>query len=185
VGGTSLGANITLETAVLAPDRLRGAVVEMPVLDNALVGCAVAFTPLMVALTVGEPVSRVVAGLVSRLPRGFGYLWDVGVDWVGQDPRPSAAVLQGLFFGRIAPPRALRTGIETRTLVLGHGRDPIHPFSDSDGLVREMPHARLVEANHILEMRIAPERLTGEIAHFLDECWRPAAAKPRARRRAS
>ncbi|HET9011337.1 MAG TPA: alpha/beta hydrolase, partial [Gemmatimonadaceae bacterium] len=185
VGGTSLGANITLETAVLAPERLRGAVVEMPVLDNALVACAVAFTPLMVALTVGEPVSRVVAGLVRRLPHGGGYFWDVGVDWVGQDPRPSAALLQGLFFGRIAPPRSLRTGIGTRTLVLGHGRDPIHPFSDSDMLVREMPNARLVEAKHILEMRIAPERLTGEVAHFLDECWRPAAAKPRARRRAS
>ena len=28
---------------------------EMPVLDNALLACAVAFTPLMVALTVGEP----------------------------------------------------------------------------------------------------------------------------------
>jgi pimeloyl-ACP methyl ester carboxylesterase len=185
VGGTSLGANITLETTVLAPERLRGAVVEMPVLDSALVACAVAFTPLMVALTVGEPVARVVTSLAGRLPRGAGHLWDVGLDWVGQDPRPSAALLQGLFFGRIAPPRSLRTGIETRTLVLGHGRDPIHPFSDSDMLVREMPNARLVEAKHMLELRLTPERLTGEIAHFLDECWRPAAAKPRARRRAS
>ena len=26
-------------------------VIEMPVLDNALLGCALAFTPLMVALT--------------------------------------------------------------------------------------------------------------------------------------
>jgi pimeloyl-ACP methyl ester carboxylesterase len=185
VGGTSLGANVTLETAVLAPERLRGAVVEMPVLDSALVACAVAFTPLMVALTVGEPISRVVAGIVKRLPRTGTHLLDVGLDWVGQDPRPSAALLEGLFFGRIAPPRSLRTGIETPTLVLGHGRDPIHPFSDSDMLVREMSHARLVEASHILEMRIAPDRLTGEVASFLDECWRPAAAKPRTRRRAS
>ncbi len=185
VGGTSLGANVTLETAVLAPERLRGTLVEMPVLDSALVACAVAFTPLMVALTVGEPISRVVAGIVKRLPRTGTHLLDVGLDWVGQDPRPSAALLEGLFFGRIAPPRSLRTGIETPTLVLGHGRDPIHPFSDSDMLVREMPHARLVEASHILEMRIAPDRLTGEVAQFLDECWRPAAAKPRARRRAS
>src|SRR3954468_19001442 len=29
--GTSLGANIALETCVAAPDRLRGAVIEMPV----------------------------------------------------------------------------------------------------------------------------------------------------------
>jgi pimeloyl-ACP methyl ester carboxylesterase len=185
VGGTSLGANVTLETAVLAPERLRGLVVEMPVLDSALVACAVAFTPLMVALTVGEPIMRIVSGLARMLPRGGPHLLDVGRDWIGQDPRPSAAVLEGLFFGRIAPPRSLRTGIDTRTLVLGHGRDPIHPFSDSDMLVREMTNARLVEANHILELRIAPDRLTGEIGHFLDECWRPAAAKPRSRRRAS
>src|SRR5438128_3761686 len=36
VGGTSLGANVTLEAAALAPKRMRGLVVEMPVLDNAL-----------------------------------------------------------------------------------------------------------------------------------------------------
>ena len=61
LGGTSLGANATLEAAVHAPERVRGMVVEMPVLDNALLGCAIAFTPLMVALTFGEPVMRLVA----------------------------------------------------------------------------------------------------------------------------
>src|SRR3954464_2924549 len=55
IGGTSLGANITLEACVLAPERIRGAVIEMPVLDNALLGCAVAFAPLLVDLTVGLP----------------------------------------------------------------------------------------------------------------------------------
>ena len=39
------------------------------------------------------------------------------------------------------------------TLVIGHRRDPIHPFSDSDMLVRELPNARLVEASSILELR--------------------------------
>ena len=53
--GTSLGANTALEAASLAPERLRGMVIEMPVLDHALIGCALAFTPLMVALT---PVRR-------------------------------------------------------------------------------------------------------------------------------
>jgi hypothetical protein len=57
--------------------------------------------------------------------------------------------------------------------VIGHPRDPVHPFSDSDMLVRELPKARLVEANSILELRLTPERLTGEIATFVDECWAP------------
>src|SRR5919109_1007385 len=42
VGGTSLRANVSLEVAALAPDRLRGMVIEMPVLDNALLACAIA-----------------------------------------------------------------------------------------------------------------------------------------------
>ena len=40
VGGTSLGANITLEVASLAPERLQGMVLEMPVLDNAILAAA-------------------------------------------------------------------------------------------------------------------------------------------------
>src|SRR3954463_16601636 len=54
VMGTSLGANVALEVAAQSPGRLRGMVVEMPVLDHALIGCAIAFTPLMLALTAGE-----------------------------------------------------------------------------------------------------------------------------------
>jgi hypothetical protein len=57
--------------------------------------------------------------------------------------------------------------------VIGHERDPIHPFSDSDALVAELPDARLVQASSILELRISPERLTGEIGDFLDTCWAP------------
>src|SRR4051794_39773893 len=34
VGGTSLGANVTLELGALAPERLRGMFIEMPVLDD-------------------------------------------------------------------------------------------------------------------------------------------------------
>jgi pimeloyl-ACP methyl ester carboxylesterase len=173
VGGTSLGANVTLEAAVLAPDRMRGLVIEMPVLDNALLGCALAFTPLLVSLTFGAPITRPLSQLLARVPRVSPvHLGNVLLDWVSQDPGPSAAVLQGLFFGRVAPPRSERSKIETRSLVIGHGRDPVHPFSDSDALVRELRNGRLIEANSILELRVAPARLTGEIAHFLDECWR-------------
>jgi pimeloyl-ACP methyl ester carboxylesterase len=186
VGGTSLGANVTLDAAAKAPERLRGAVVEMPVLDNALLGCAIAFSPLLLWLTFGEPVARITSRLVAALPRGLHHNADVLIDWVGQDPAPSSAVLQGLFFGRVAPPKSEREQIETETLILGHSRDPIHPFSDADGLARELPNARLIEANSILELRLSPERLTGQISEFVDDCWRPQAARaPKRRRRAS
>jgi pimeloyl-ACP methyl ester carboxylesterase len=174
IAGTSLGANAALEVLSLAPDRVRGAVIEMPVLDNALMGCAIAFTPLMVALTFGEPVMRGIGAVARAIPTGRGPFWaDVALDTVRQDPAPSAAVLHGLFFGRVAPHRTERRTFQAPALVIGHRRDPVHPFSDSGMLVDEMPNARLLEADSLIELRMSPERLTGEIADFLDECWKP------------
>jgi pimeloyl-ACP methyl ester carboxylesterase len=183
--GTSLGANAALEASAFAPERLRGMVIEMPVLDGALLACALAFTPLMVALTFGEPMMRGLqlgARLVPRLP----WMADFLLDSVRQDPAPGAAVLQGLFFGRIAPHRTERRTFETPALVIGHQFDIVHPFSDAGMLVEELPNGRLLQASSILELRLAPERLTGEIAEFVDDCWRPKPArKPTRRRRAS
>jgi pimeloyl-ACP methyl ester carboxylesterase len=187
IGGTSLGANATLEAAVLAPERAKGLLIEMPVLDNALVGCAIAFAPLLIGLTLGAPLARLASRLAAAIPRPGWHLADVGLDWVSQDPKPSASVLQGLFFGRVAPPSAERSRLEQKALVIGHPRDPIHPFSDSDMLVRELPNARLVEAGSILELRLSPERLTNEIVRFAAECWddSPAATPRRARKPAA
>jgi pimeloyl-ACP methyl ester carboxylesterase len=187
VGGTSLGANTSLCVASIAPERLRGMLIEMPVLDNALLACAIAFAPLLVALTFGEPVMRLASLAARAVPRArLPFMADVMLDSVRQEPAPSAAVMQGLFFGRVAPPSSERAGFEAPTLVIGHPRDPIHPFSDADGLAHEMPNARLLDANSIIELRLRPERLTGEIATFIDGCWKPRRARsdggPRRRR---
>jgi pimeloyl-ACP methyl ester carboxylesterase len=173
IGGTSLGANATLEAAARGPERVRGMLVEMPVLDNALLACAIAFTPLLVGLTLGAPVARLIGRGARAVPRGSSLLAEIALDWVSQDPKPSASVLQGLFSGRTAPPREERRELRQRALVIGHGRDPIHPFSDSDMLVHELPNARLVQASSILELRLKPERLTGEIVRFVDSCFDP------------
>jgi pimeloyl-ACP methyl ester carboxylesterase len=178
VMGTSLGANTTLEAASLAPDRVRGMVIEMPVLDHALLGCAVAFTPLMLGLTLGAPVARMVARAARLVPaRRLPWQVDILLDWIRQDPEPSAAVIQGLFFGRTAPHRDERRTFQAPTLVIGHQFDIIHPFSDAGMLAEELPNGRLLQANSIVELRLAPDRLTDEIAAFLDECWKPRAAK--------
>jgi pimeloyl-ACP methyl ester carboxylesterase len=183
IGGTSLGANATLEAAAAAPERVRGMLIEMPVLDNALLGCAIAFTPLLVGLTFGAPLARV-AGRAARLtPRSGSLLPDMMLDWVSQDPKPSASVLQGLFFGRVAPPSGERRELKQPTLVIGHYRDPVHPFSDSDMLVRELPNARLVQASSVLELRLTPERLTGEIVKFVDGVFKPKSRSGTTRRR--
>jgi pimeloyl-ACP methyl ester carboxylesterase len=182
VMGTSLGANAALEAVAQAPDRFRGMVIEMPVLDHALIGCALAFTPLMLALTAGEPAMRLLAKAARLVPRRtLPWQADILLDWIRQDPEPSAAVLQGLFFGRTAPPREERRELQTPALVIGHQYDLIHPFSDAGMLVSELPNGRLLEATSLLELRVAPRRLTGEIAGFVEQCWRPRAARSRAR----
>src|SRR5919112_1476888 len=142
-------------------------------LDHAVLGCAIAFTPLLVGLTFGAPVARLVGRGARLVPRGSWLLGDMMLDWLQQDPKPSASVLQGLFYGRVAPPREERAKMTHQTLVIGHYRDPIHPFSDSDMLVRELPNARLVQASSVLELRLTPERLTGEIVEFVERCFQP------------
>jgi pimeloyl-ACP methyl ester carboxylesterase len=170
IGGTSLGANTTLETAHLFPERVRAMMVEMPVLDNALLAAAVVFTPIMLGLRFGEPLLRGVAAVTSRIPR-TNFLVDIGLDWLRQDPAPSTAVLEGLFLGSAAPHHGLRVKMQQPTLVIGHHADPLHPFSDSGMLAEELPNARLIEASSILEWRVSPERLDEELAAFLDQVW--------------
>jgi pimeloyl-ACP methyl ester carboxylesterase len=182
VGGTSLGANLSLETAATHPERVRGLIIEMPALDNAIPACGAAFTPLLFALTFGEPVMKLVARAARAVPRErvpFGL--ELGLDWLAQDPGPSGAVLQGILFGRTAPDHTTRKSIEAPALVIGHPRDPVHPFSDADMLAAELPNAKLIDANSIVELRVKPKRLTAKIADFVDDCWREQGEQRRAR----
>jgi pimeloyl-ACP methyl ester carboxylesterase len=170
IGGTSLGANTALEFAYLSPERVQGMMIEMPVLDNALLAVAVIFTPVMVGLRFGEPLLRRLAAAARRIPR-TNPLIDMGLDLVRQEPAPSMAVLEGLFLGSSAPHRHFRVQMDQPTLIIGHRRDPLHPFSDSGMLAEELPNARLIEASSILEWRLSPERLDDELARFLGDVW--------------
>jgi pimeloyl-ACP methyl ester carboxylesterase len=174
LGGTSLGANVGLEFAAWHPDRTKALFVEMPVLENALTAVAMIFAPIIVGLRFATPAFRIASQVASRVPRSH-YLVDIVLDWVRQDPEPSADVLEGLLLGRSAPPQEDRVRLENLALVIGHPNDPLHPFNDADQLVEEMPNARLVNATSILEWRINPERLNDELASFLDEVWAQAA----------
>jgi pimeloyl-ACP methyl ester carboxylesterase len=174
VGGTSLGANVALELAVRHSHRAQGLFVEMPVLDNALAAVAAIFAPVLLGLRVGRPAVEVGSRIASLIPR-TSFLLDIGLDWARRRPGPSIAVLEGLLLGETAPGRELRRTIDQPALIVGHPRDPLHPFSDSGMLAEELRRGRLVEANSILEWRLRPERLTAELALFLDEVWAPPA----------
>ena len=96
VMGTSLGANTALEMASAAPERLRGMVIEMPVLDNGLLPSALTFTPILVGLTFGEPVIKELRARCSRGARG-GEWSDYGN--VLLDPAGAIGLQEGRWIG--------------------------------------------------------------------------------------
>lgn len=172
VGGTSLGANVALEAAVLAPERVRGIVVEMPVLNNALVAGMVACVPLMFAARYLPVTVNTVRRLSRAVPRGLVPFWTgVGLDSLDHRAESVAALLHGVIFGRVAPSSKQRRQIGTPALVVGRPIDPIHPFVDADMLARELPNCRIEQANNLLQWGARAERITAATVEFVLECW--------------
>jgi hypothetical protein len=87
------------------------------------------------------------------------------------DPDETAAVLHGVLLGPIAPTIDQRRAITAPALVLGHGIDLIHSFSDAKRLARQLPDARLIRTRTFAELWVHPGRLTTEISEFLDRVW--------------
>ena len=175
IGGTSLGANIALEVAVRDPDRVRGLVLDMPVLEDSQTFWAMVIAPLLGVFTLGRPVIRVLGAAARRVPRGT-YLLDLALDFVRPEPGPVRHVLLGLVYGRKAPPAPDRREIAAPALVIAHRRDLSHHIADAYDLVGELPNARLIKAKSIIELRARPERLTEEILRFLAGCAAPGEA---------
>ncbi len=182
IGGTSLGSNVSLEVADVVPERVRGLLLEMPVLDNALEAGLIAFGPLMF-LARFVPLSITLTRRIAKLvPRGVVPFWaGIGLDTLSQHPAPMAAAIHGIFFGRIAPSSKRRRRIQAPALVVGHPRDPIHPAADAAMLAEEMPHARFVAAHSILEWRAQPARLDAEAVAFVADCWQERTSDRQAR----
>jgi pimeloyl-ACP methyl ester carboxylesterase len=171
IGGVSLGANVSLQVAAQAPTRVRGLLIEMPVLEWAVPGAALVFLPMLLGVHYAAPLARAVAWLARRLPRTRIGPVDSFVTTLTLEPEETTAVLHGMLAGPITPTYEERHAITAPTLVIGHKIDFIHPFTDADHLARQVPQARLVEARSVIELRFAPERLTAHIAAFLDEAW--------------
>lgn len=172
VGGISLGANVALEAAVLAPDRVRGIVVEMPVLNNALVASMVACVPLMFAARYLPFTVNTVRRLSRTVPRGVVPFWTgVGLDTLDHRAESVAALLHGVIFGRVAPSSKQRRQIRAPALVVGRSMDPIHPFVDADMLARELPDCRIEQASGALSWGAVADRVTTAMVEFALECW--------------
>jgi pimeloyl-ACP methyl ester carboxylesterase len=171
VGGVSLGANVALHLATRRPERLRGLLIEMPVLERAVPAAALTFVPALLAVHYAMPLVKAVSWVATRVRRTGSPLVDSALAPLASPPEVTAAVLHGILVGPTVPTVDERRRIEVPALVLGHRADLIHPFSDADALARQIPRAQLVEANSVIELRWRPERLLVEIDRFLTEVW--------------
>jgi pimeloyl-ACP methyl ester carboxylesterase len=177
LGGVSLGTNVSLLTAVEAPERVRGLILEMPVLEWAVPAAALVFLPLLLGVHYARTPLRLVSRAASGLPlSGFGPL-DSFITAATSDPDEIAAVLHGILVGPIAPTADQRRAITAPALVLGHGIDLIHSFSDAQRLARQLPDARLIRTRTFAELWVWPDRLTAEISEFLDHVWAGTASQ--------
>jgi pimeloyl-ACP methyl ester carboxylesterase len=174
VVGTSLGANIALQLANDNPSRVRGLVVEMPALENAMIGGPLFFGPFAGLATWAPPVAQIVSGVTRLIPEiAMPFGANILLDLVKRDPNTTVDVLKGLFYGQVGPTQEQRREISQPTLVIGHHHDPIHPYNDAKDLAELMPDARLLDATSLFELRLTPARLTGEVIDFVDDCWAP------------
>ena len=135
----------------------------------------VVFLPILLGVHYAAPLVAWWPPLARRVPKTTIAPLDSVVTMISAEPEEIAAVLHGMLVGPITPTYEARHAIEAPTLVIGHKIDFIHPFTDADHLTRQLPHAKLVEARSIFELRVAPDRLTAEIADFLDDTWDDAA----------
>lgn len=179
IGGISLGADVTLQVALAAPERVRAMIVEMPVLESATPFASLLFTPLLAVTHYAAPVVRAFSSVARRVPRNR--LGPLDQFWgpLMLDPDEMVAVLHGVLVGPVAPTAEERAAMTMPTLVIGHRSDRLHPFGDANRLANQLPHARLVEARSMWELRVTPARITAEITDFLDEVW---AGRDRGRR---
>jgi pimeloyl-ACP methyl ester carboxylesterase len=171
LGGVSMGTNVSLLATVRAPQKVRGLVLEMPVLEWAVPAAALVFLPLLLGVHYTRSALRLVSRAAARVPRsGFGPL-DSFVSAATSDPDEIAAVLHGVLLGPIAPTIEERRSITAPALVLGHGIDLIHSFSDARRLTSQLADARLIRTRTLAELWVRPARLTAEISEFLDRVW--------------
>ncbi|QIS23399.1 alpha/beta fold hydrolase [Nocardia terpenica] len=176
--GTSAGANITLATAVHAPDRLMGIIVDSPVLERATPTCAAVAAVGLLLGTYAAPLTRTLLRPLAWVPRTYGSIPDLLLTTLCQEPRRCAEVLQGIIHGRIMPPPPVRREIPVKTLVIGERFDPLHVITDAREFADAVPDGRFLHAITIAELRLIPGRLAPAITDFITECWESASARP-------
>jgi pimeloyl-ACP methyl ester carboxylesterase len=151
VGGISMGAAIALRLAVRRPDLVKGLVLARP-------AWVIAEAPenMQPNAEVGGLLKSMAADDARRV-----YLASEGAKRLGESAPDNLASLQGFFTRGPLPVTAALLqniagdgpgvcasevqAINVPTLVIGHGRDAVHPIAHAATLGAMIPHARFVE----------------------------------------
>lgn len=181
LGGMSLGANVSLFAATEHPERVRGLVLEMPVLERAVPSAALLFVPLLLFVHYARGIARFSSAAVRRLPATPIAPLNSLVRAAGMPPGAMSAILHGVLVGPVAPTQDDRKAIEAPVLVLAHRNDLIHPFDDAVHLAEKLPRATLVRSRSPVELRLRPGRLTDVIVDFLADVWSTSRDVPAAK----
>lgn len=180
VFGTSLGADVALEAMMNHPDRIAGAVLEMPVLEHGARVASRLFKPIARALR-SRRAPQALAMASRRLPSlRFAPGFPEALEHLAREPVTGAAVIEGLLEQATRHRWEDVAGCQVPALVIGHTLDPLHAFRDARELSMIHPNARLVRAYSILELRVRPQRLVKIASRFLARSFDEADARGRA-----
>jgi pimeloyl-ACP methyl ester carboxylesterase len=148
MGGISMGAAIALHLAVHHPDRVNALILARPAW---LFGPAPAnMAPYVeVALLLGAPDGLAAfdaGGTAARLAQQApGNLVSLRGFFTRPNPEATAALLSAIAIDGPGVTRAQAQALDMPTLVIGHGRDLVHPLDYAVELAATIPSAQLVE----------------------------------------
>jgi pimeloyl-ACP methyl ester carboxylesterase len=149
VGGISMGAAIGLRLAVRRPELVSGLILARPawvtraappnMAPNGEVGRLLAATPSDQAREIflaGETAHRLAAIAPDNLASLTGFF--------AREPQAvTAALLQAIASDGPGVSEDEARAIAVPTLIIGHGRDAIHPLAHAEALAALIPNARL------------------------------------------
>ena len=169
VGGLSLGANVALAFAATHADRLSGAIIEMPVLEEGRPTAERTFIPMANTLDAVGSMFRPASVLSSPLRRVSLPELATIADLLSLEPKAGAAMLRTLMADRGEVDRGVDALARERvpTLVIGHRYDALHPLADAELVARTVPGAKLVVVSSIAELRLRTGKYADIVGSFV------------------